>query len=310
MQTEHLRYFLTVAKYGSISRASRQLLLDQPNLSKIISGLEREFGTQFFERSSRGVTLTVHGEQFSRWAQEVLAGQEALSRQFSTDLKRQEAILKGQLTVSVPVNIAGDTFHDIIIAFSERFPLISVSVEENSVKESIAVVLSNPQAVGILLYFDAFCQQELPKELLLFPLSEVEPVVYAAKNSRFAQKHKTTSFSAICKEPIVIYKPVISALSSVEELLEGYGQCNVKYSVSNLLTFYNVLKKGEHIALGVARKDPLSAIAELTEIPIRDKLYGHVSLIVSRAALKDSLIRAFIQFYFASKQLPLPKEVC
>ena len=36
---EHLRYFLAVARSGSISRASRQLLLDQPNLSKIISNL-------------------------------------------------------------------------------------------------------------------------------------------------------------------------------------------------------------------------------------------------------------------------------
>ena len=304
---EHLRYFLAVARSGSISRASRQLLLDQPNLSKIISNLEQDFGTQLFERSSRGVTLTDHGEQLASWAQMVLEGKEALMAQFSADWGRREAELKGQLSVVVPVNIAGDTFHEIIIAFSERFPLISVSVEEFSAEESIAAVAAIPQSVGILLSFEEPFKQA--EEVLSFPLSQVEPVVYAAKSSHFAREHKTTSFSAISKEPIVIYKPSLSAKSSVEELLERYGEFNVKYTVSNLLIFYSVLKKGEHIALGVARKDPLAALSEMTEIPLRDKVWGQVSLIVSRIALENPLVRAFIQFYYAAKQLPLPEEL-
>ena len=89
--------------------------------------------------------------------------------------------------------------------------------------------------------------------------------------------------------------------------MERYGEFNVKYTVSNLLIFYSVLKKGEHIALGVARKDPLATLAEMTEIPLRDKILGRVSLIVSRAAIADPLVRAFIQFYYAAKQLPLPE---
>ena len=307
MQMEHLRYFLTVARSGSISRASRQLLLDQPNLSKIISNLEQDFGTQLFERSSRGVTLTEHGQQLAQWAQAVLEGKEALIAQFSADWGRREAQLKGQLSVVVPVNIAGDTFHEIIIAFSERFPLISVSVEELSAQESIAAVAADSHSVGILLSFDELLEQQQAEEVLFFPLTQVEPVIYAAKSSRFAREHKTTSFSAISKEPIVIYKPSLSAKSSAEAWLERYGEFNVKYTVSNLLIFYSVLKKGEHIALGVARKDPLATLAEMTEIPLRDKILGRVSLIVSRAAIADPLVRAFIQFYYAAKQLPLPE---
>ncbi len=309
MQLEHLRYFLTVAQSGSISRASRQLLLDQPNLSKIISNLEQEFGTQLLQRSSRGVALTAHGQQLVQWAQTVLEGKEALLAQFRADSARQEAQLAGQLTVVVPVNIAGDTFHDTIIDFSQQFPLISVSVEELSTKESITAVAGDAQAVGILIDFGEQYQQDLPEGMLLYPLSQVEPVVYAAKDSRFAREHKTTSLSAISKEPIVIYKPSLSAKSAVEEFLERYGDFNVRYSVSNLLTFYNVLKKGEHITLGVARKDPLSALQELTEIPIRDKVQGYVSLIVSQTAADDPLVRAFIQFYLTSRKLPWPETL-
>lgn len=92
--------------------------------------------------------------------------------------------------------------------------------------------------------------------------------------------------------------------------MERYGEFNVKYTVSNLLTFYSVLKKGEHITLGVARKDPLAALAEMAEIPLRDKVRGQVILIVSRSAMADPLVRAFIQFYYAAKQLPLPEDLC
>ena len=132
MQIEHLQYFITVAQCGSISQASRQLLMDQPNLSKLMTALERECGTTLFARSTRGVKLTVHGQQLLTWAQTVLAEWEGLLAQFGADGQRQEAALDGRLVVSVPVNIAGDSFHDAIVAFAEQHPRISVCVEENS----------------------------------------------------------------------------------------------------------------------------------------------------------------------------------
>ena len=47
--------FHTVAKTENISKAASQLYISQPAISKSISKLEAELGTELFSRSSRGV---------------------------------------------------------------------------------------------------------------------------------------------------------------------------------------------------------------------------------------------------------------
>jgi DNA-binding transcriptional LysR family regulator len=53
-----LRYFVTVAEEGQMTRAARKLHLAQPALSQAIAQLERELGVDLLERHARGVTLT------------------------------------------------------------------------------------------------------------------------------------------------------------------------------------------------------------------------------------------------------------
>jgi len=57
-----LRYFLTVAEEGQITRAAVKLHIAQPALSHAIATLESELGVQLLERHARGVTLTSAGE--------------------------------------------------------------------------------------------------------------------------------------------------------------------------------------------------------------------------------------------------------
>jgi DNA-binding transcriptional LysR family regulator len=59
-----LRYFVTVAEEGQITRAARRLNLAQPALSHAIAKLESELGLELLERHPRGVTLTSAGEKF------------------------------------------------------------------------------------------------------------------------------------------------------------------------------------------------------------------------------------------------------
>ena len=59
-----LRYFVTVAEEGQITRAARRLNVAQPALSHAIAQLESELGLELLQRHPRGVTLTAAGEQF------------------------------------------------------------------------------------------------------------------------------------------------------------------------------------------------------------------------------------------------------
>ena len=55
MNLTDLHYVVEIDKSGSISKAAKELYVAQPNLSKAIKHLEREFGISIFERSSKGV---------------------------------------------------------------------------------------------------------------------------------------------------------------------------------------------------------------------------------------------------------------
>jgi DNA-binding transcriptional LysR family regulator len=70
---DHLRYFQTVARCGSLSAAARVLEVSQPGLTAVIKQLEESFGTRLLVRLRTGVTLTSTGEELLRFANESLS---------------------------------------------------------------------------------------------------------------------------------------------------------------------------------------------------------------------------------------------
>ncbi|WP_114969614.1 LysR substrate-binding domain-containing protein [Rhodoferax ferrireducens] len=73
MELRHLRYFVGVAEFGSVSRAAEKLFIAQPALSAQIRQLEEEVGASLFVRLPRGVRLTQAGESFLEDARAILA---------------------------------------------------------------------------------------------------------------------------------------------------------------------------------------------------------------------------------------------
>jgi DNA-binding transcriptional LysR family regulator len=71
-KTDQLRYFVTVAEEGQITRAAKKLFIAQPALSQAISQLEAELGLKLLERHAKGVRLTPSGEAFLEKARAVV----------------------------------------------------------------------------------------------------------------------------------------------------------------------------------------------------------------------------------------------
>ena len=67
----HLLYFYTVAREGSMARASAVLHLTQPTVSSQIKALEEALGEKLFERRGRGLALTETGHIVYRYAEEI-----------------------------------------------------------------------------------------------------------------------------------------------------------------------------------------------------------------------------------------------
>ncbi len=72
MELRVLRYFLAVAREGSVTHAAQRLHISQPTLSKQLKDLEGQLGKKLFVRSSFSVRLTEEGMLLRKRAEEIL----------------------------------------------------------------------------------------------------------------------------------------------------------------------------------------------------------------------------------------------
>lgn len=93
MNLTDLHYVVEIDKSGSISKAAKELYVAQPNLSKAIKHLEREFGISIFERSSKGVKATREGQKFLEYAKRIIYEIEEMKRDCS-DLGKENLSFK------------------------------------------------------------------------------------------------------------------------------------------------------------------------------------------------------------------------
>lgn len=73
MEIRVLRYFLAIAREGSITNAANFLHVTQPTLSRQIHDLEKELGQKLFTRGSHNMTLTAEGMILRKRAEEIIS---------------------------------------------------------------------------------------------------------------------------------------------------------------------------------------------------------------------------------------------
>ncbi|MBO1075181.1 LysR family transcriptional regulator [Roseomonas marmotae] len=91
-----LRFFLAVARSGTISLAGRRTGTDHATVGRRISALEAALGVQLFERNPRGYNLTRHGERLLATA----AAMEREAERLEEELAGQNQGLTGTLRIS------------------------------------------------------------------------------------------------------------------------------------------------------------------------------------------------------------------
>ena len=72
MNMKQALYFKTIAQYGTITAAAKQLYISQPSLSQTLRQIEDEVGTPLFDRSTSPFHLTYAGERYLKAVEAML----------------------------------------------------------------------------------------------------------------------------------------------------------------------------------------------------------------------------------------------
>ena len=122
MELRLLRYFLTVAKEQSFTKAADQLHITQPTLSRQMAAFEEDLGITLFIRNGKKISLTDEGILLKRRALEILN----LEERTLEELKGKEEVVGGTITIGCGEFAAVETLAKICKTYKEKYPLVQI----------------------------------------------------------------------------------------------------------------------------------------------------------------------------------------
>ena len=302
MQLDYLKYFLQVAQDGSISKAAKNLYLKQSNLSKIISLVEKEFQTELFLRSKKGVVLTNQGKEVKEWAEKFLLEKELLCKKFNN---KSSELLSGEIKLLTSMAINGNTHTALINSFLLNNPNVSLKVEEISFYD-IPSALENCYTAAIAYsIFDNYLLKKIEKNhnLIYYPTQKIDIVVYGSKNCPLLKNFRSISIKTLLTFPIIIYNPQ-KGNSTIYDFLSNYGEFNIVSEISNLITFHSLLETGNYVTIGV--KYYASSLEKFFSIPLHDVSDIFCGLLLKASEIDNPLVIALIKELCKYYKFPFP----
>lgn len=124
---ELYRIFYTVANYSNITKASEELNISQPAISKSIKNLEEQLGGQLFVRTKRGVILTEEGKEFYNYIKRAIEYITSAENKF-TDLKNLET---GCIRIGISTTLTKEFLLPYLERFHNLYPKIDIQIITN-----------------------------------------------------------------------------------------------------------------------------------------------------------------------------------
>lgn len=121
---ELYRIFYTVANHGNITKASGELNISQPAISKSIKHLEEQLGGQLFVRTKRGVILTEEGKEFYNYIKQAIEYISNAENKF-TDLINLET---GCIKIGISTTLTKEFLLPYLEEFYALYPKINIQI--------------------------------------------------------------------------------------------------------------------------------------------------------------------------------------
>ncbi len=124
MNWDDLRFFLALAREGSVSGAGRTLGVKHTTVARRIRAFEERLGTRLFDRLSDGYAMTQVAENMFEHALEM----EALAQAVDRDAFGHDAELSGPLKLTMAHDVADRLIVPKLRTFTEAYPHIDLQL--------------------------------------------------------------------------------------------------------------------------------------------------------------------------------------
>jgi DNA-binding transcriptional LysR family regulator len=124
MDLHQLRTFVAVAEEGHLTRASERLFVSQPAVSSQLKALEGELGVVLFQRTSKGMVLTMEGERLLGRARRLIEDAELLLG----EARGMSGNLSGQVAFGINTDSTFLRVGEISARMRRDYPGISLSL--------------------------------------------------------------------------------------------------------------------------------------------------------------------------------------
>jgi len=121
---DNIRFFLAVVRAGSVSRAARQLGVNQTTVSRRIAALEQRLGKELFDRTGSGFVITPVAERLVASAESMAEEASSIERHVIADSRD----LSGKLRVTVADLCTQHLVIPAVQAFTREYPEVDLEI--------------------------------------------------------------------------------------------------------------------------------------------------------------------------------------
>ncbi|WP_294502087.1 LysR family transcriptional regulator [uncultured Victivallis sp.] len=229
MELRVLRYFLGVARAGSMTGAARILHITQPTLSRQLQELEEELGQKLFIRNSHSLSLTPEGMLFRKRAEEILEMVHKTESEFSSMGKT----VAGEICIGGGETEAMRPIARMIREIRTDYPKIRFHIFSGNAEDVMERLDKGILDFGILIQ-----PVDIRKyNSLTLPGRAVWGVVLQ-KDSPLAEKQFVTR-KDLREIPLICSRQVVKRLSEKNEYSEWFGE--EPDAAWNIVATYNLV---------------------------------------------------------------------
>ena len=221
MSDFRLKVFQSVAKNLSFTKASQELFVSQPAITKHIQELETYYQARLFERQGSKISLTVAGELLLKHSEKILDDYKRL--EYEMHLLHNEYI--GELKLGASTTIAQYVLPPLLAHFIAKFPQVNLSVL-NGNSRGVEVALQEHR-IELGLVEGIFRLPNL--KYTLFLQDELVAVVHV--NSKLNIQEEVTP-AELPNIPLVLRERGSGTLDVFERALSQHSKPPIKYPLS------------------------------------------------------------------------------